>query len=94
MLYHTKPSNEVFDEVKQKSIKVWKDNYSDEFGYVSEKVDSIKDIPNIKDNLMFIVGKFDINNQKRLAQVLSDKSKKAIRERMLDGGISSYNIVF
>ena len=94
MLYYTEPSQEMFDEVKEKAIEVWKENYSDEFGYVTEKVDGIKDLQNIKDNLMFIVARFDISNQRILSDKLSDGAKEAIRERMLDGGTPAWYIVF
>ena len=66
-LYYTAPSDEIFEEVKQKAIEVWS-GYDNQYGYVDEKVGQIKDIKNIQDNVMFIVAMFDSNNQKKLAE--------------------------
>ena len=92
-LYYTAPSDEIFEEVKQKAIEVWS-KYDNQYGYVDEKVGQIKDIRNIKDNVMFIVAMFDSNNQKKLADKLSDETRKALRERMIDGGSPEYTIEF
>jgi|TARA_B110000908_G_C10217865_1_gene433712 hypothetical protein len=93
-LYYTTPSQEIFDEVKTKSIEVWKENYSDEFGYVKEKTESIINLNNIKDNVMSIVARFDNSNQYKLATKLSVESRKAIRDRMIDGGTPQQYIMF
>lgn len=84
-LYYTAPSDEVFNEVKEKAIQVWR-GYDDKFGYATEKINRIEGMQNIQDNVMFIVAMFDGNNQQKLAELLSDEAKKAIRERMIDGG--------
>ena len=84
-LYYTAPSDEIFEEVKQKAIEIWSE-YDNTYGYASEKTDRIKDIKNIQDNVMFIVAMFDSNNQKKLAEKLSEEARKALRERMIDGG--------
>lgn len=76
-----KPSDEVFDEVKQKSIEVWKENHSDEFGYVTEKVNSIKDVENVGDNILFIVSKFDTTNKARLFLKLNHEARKYLVTR-------------
>ena len=92
-LYYQAPTDEVFEEVKEKAIEIWK-TYDNTYGYVDEKVDRIKDIKNIRDNMMFIVAMFDINNQGRLAEKLSEEARKEIRDRMIDGGNPSYLIPF
>lgn len=92
-LYYTPPSDEVFKEVKEKSIEIWKD-YDDTYGYATEKVDSIKGIANISDNFIHIVSKFDMSNQVKLSDLLSRDAKLAVRERMLDGGTPRQYIVF
>ncbi len=85
-IYYLPPTNKIFSEVKKAAIKVWS-NYDDTYGYASGKIDSIKDIGNIGDNLMFIVAMFDINNQTELAFSLSPQSRKAISDRMKEGGL-------
>ena len=93
MLYYTPPKEKYFNEVKEKAIEVW-GTYDDDFGYASEKIAMIIDIKNIGDNFMYIVAMFDINNQEKLANKLSDGCRKAVRERMIDGGSPSGFIVF
>ncbi len=93
MLYYTAPKTEQFEEVKEKAIELW-NTYDNEFGYVDEKVNSIKDIGNIRDNFMYIVAMFDIQNQSKLASKLSDETKLEIRNRMVDGGNPPEYIVF
>lgn len=92
-IYYTAPSDEVFEEVKAKAIEVW-ETYDNTHGYVDEKVNKIKDAGNIKDNVMFIVAMFDINNQAKLAVLLSSKTRQAVRERMVDGGQPLFLIPF
>lgn len=92
-LYYTAPSDEQFDEVKQKAIEIWS-CMGDEPSYSQEKVGRIKDIKNISDNFMYMVAMFDSSNQKKLADKLSTETRKAIRERMIDGDNPEYLIHF
>lgn len=92
-LYYTPPSDEVFEEVKQKAIQLWS-GMGDEPSYSKEKIDRIRDIQNIQDNMMYIVAMFDQGNQARLAYLLSVEARKEIRERMIDGGNLEYLISF
>jgi len=87
-LYYTAPGDEIFEEVKKKAIELWKvvDTDNDKYGYTTEKINRIKDIKNITDNTMSIVAMFSIDNQLLLAQELSEPTREAIRERMIDGG--------
>ena len=84
-LYYTPPSEECFEEVKEKVIEIWL-GYDDTFGYATSKINPIKDMQNIQDNFMYLVAMFDSNNQRKLANKLSIESRKAIKERMIDGG--------
>ena len=95
-LYYTAPSDEIFEEVKKKAIELWKvvDTDNDKYGYTTEKINRIKDIKNITDNTMSIVAMFSIDNQLLLAQELSEPTREAIRERMIDGGGEDYYNVF
>ena len=63
--YYTAPKQEIFEAIKTASIKLWQ-TYDNEFGYVDEKVDRIKDIRNIRDNTCYMVAMFDRNNQFKL----------------------------
>jgi len=92
-LYYTPPADKEFNELKEKAIEIW-NTYSNEFGYVDEKVGRIKDIKNIKDNFMYMVAMFDMNNQLKLAEKLSEETRKEVRERMIDGGNSPEYILF
>lgn len=83
-LYYTPPRKEVISEVKEKSIKLWQDNYNDDYGYVTEKVERI--INTAPEQFMSIIAMFDYNNQVKLSSVLSEESKKEIRDRYFDGG--------
>jgi hypothetical protein len=84
-LYYTPPTDKQFIELKEKAIKIWQ-TYDNQFGYVDEKVNSIKDIKNIEDNFMFIVAMFDPDNQAKLSSMLSQETRKAVSDRMIAGG--------
>ncbi len=92
-LYYTAPKDEQFNELKEKAIEIWK-TYDDTHGYSSGKIDRIKDIKNFRDNFMYIVAMFDIQNQVKLAEKLSKETRIAVRERMIDGGNSPEYIKF
>jgi hypothetical protein len=95
-LYYTAPKDEYFEEVKREAMKLWKevDSDNDKFGYATGKINRIKDIKNIDDNFMYMVAMFDIHNQQKLASKLSEETKKAIADRMIDGGQPVYSIAF
>jgi hypothetical protein len=83
-LYYTPPSNKIFKEVKLRAIEIWK-KYDNTYGYADEKINRIKDMKNIEDNMMYIVAMFDLSNQIKLINKLSIDARNAIKERMLDG---------
>ena len=90
-LYYTPPSDEEFEDVKKCALEIW---YSYEEPYRTEKIERVKDIGNIGDNFMYIVAMFDLSNQWKLATMLQTDTKKALRDRMLDGGIEESMIPF
>ena len=92
-LYYTPPTDEQFNELKEKAIEIWQ-GYDDAHGYATEKINAIKDIKNVSDNFMYIVAMFDIFNQEKLAEKLSFETRKAVRDRMIDGGNSPEYIKF
>lgn len=95
-LYYTAPENKTFNEVKEACMKLWKqvDSDGDKYGYATDKINSIKDIKNVSDNVMYMVAMFDANNQATLAQNLSEDTRTAIRNRMRAGGNPDYMIPF
>ena len=84
-LYYQPPSDKVFKEVKKEAIEIWK-MYDNTYGDVDEKVNKIKDLKNVRDNLMYMVAMFDMVNQRLLARKLSKGAKKAIADRIRLGG--------
>lgn len=87
-LYYTAPSEEVFEEVKKASMDLWIEEYPEETSpfYAKEKVEQIKGLTNIQDNVMSIIARFDHINMQKLAEKLSPEARQALRERMIDGG--------
>ena len=92
-LYYTPPTDEQFNELKEKAIEIWSP-MGDEPSYAEEKIGRIKNIQNVQDNFMYMVAMFDQNNQRKLAEKLSPETRKAVRERMIDGGNPEYLIPF
>jgi hypothetical protein len=82
-LYYTAPPLEQFEELKVAALGIWN---SYEEPYRSEKVSRVEPIQNIQDNFMYLVAMFGINNQRKLAAALSEGTRKAVRDRMIDGG--------
>lgn len=80
-LYYTAPAQEIFDDIKENAIKIWQ-TYDDTYGYASEKINSIKDIANVKDNWMYIVSMFDYNNREKLLNLVEPETARLIREAM------------
>ena len=93
-LYYTPPTDEVFNEVKEKCVAMWVDNFDNEFGYVDGKVNRIKDMPNVSDNLMYMIAMFHPHLQRALAERLSDEANTEIMLRLLDGGADVQYIPF
>jgi len=84
-LYYEAPTDEQFEEVKAKCIEIW-NTYDDTYGYATEKIDRIKNMENIKDNVMFMIAMFDMNNMTKLSILLSSETRKAISDRFVVGG--------
>lgn len=74
------PSQQIFDEMKAAAIAVWSENYSDEFGYVTEKTDRINSLSNIQDNAMVFFRMFDWVNQDKMMNKLGPEAINYINE--------------
>lgn len=79
MSYYDAPSDEIFEEIRQKAIEVWQ-TYDDTYGYASEKINYLNSFGNVRDNWGTIVGMFDSNNQQKLLAKLSPEAKAKVRE--------------
>ena len=67
------PSQQIFNEMKAAATAVWTENYSNEFGYVTEKLDRINGLNNIQDNAMVFFRMFDwVNQDKMIAKLGSE----------------------
>ena len=85
-LYYKPLKDEYFKELKEKAISIWS-SYDNQFGYADEKINRIKDLPNVSDNGMYIINMFDIPNQHKLVKMLSKDVKHAICKRLTSGGL-------
>ena len=75
--YDDTPDQKVFNEIKEAAIDIWK-TYDDQFNYATNKINRIKDIDNFKDNAWYIVAMFDIHNQAKLMEAVSEETKQQI----------------
>ena len=80
-LYYTPPEDIYFEEMKKTAIEIW-DSYDDTFWYATEKKNRIKDVQNIWDNFLYIFAMFDIHNQNKCLQKLSEECKKQVYDRL------------
>ena len=80
--YYIAPSQEIFDDIKQASIKVWQ-TYDNEFRYVDEKVNAIKDFENVRDNYAYMVAMFDMFNQHKVLKLLELPESKSLVESLI-----------
>lgn len=90
--YYTPPSDEAFEEVKRESISIWS-KYDDSYGY-AEKIERIKDLPNVSDNFMYMIAMFDLPNQLILSYRLTKKTRAEVKKRLLAGGMEERYIYF
>lgn len=89
--YYTAPGNEHFTELKNAAIEIW-ESYDDTYGYASGKIGHIADLKNQGDNFMYMVAMFDMGNQYKLADMLSDETREQVRLRLKAGGqLDEYN---
>lgn len=76
-LYYTPPADHLFDEVRAKSIELWREVANNQ-SYMQEKVSAIEKIANVQDNFMYMVAMFDGRNQSRLADRLSEEARTGV----------------
>lgn len=78
MIYQT-PSDEIFNELKEAAIKVWKTK-DNTYGYVDEKLNTINNINNYSDNAMVFYRMFDYQNQFLMKKELSKEAIQYINQ--------------
>ena len=71
--YNNTPNQKMFNEIKEAAIDIWKT-----YDYATNKINRIKDIDNFKDNAWYIVAMFDIHNQAKLMEAVSEETKQQI----------------
>jgi len=72
--YYTAPADTIFNAIKEASIKIWR-TYDDDNDYVTNKINQIRDIANIRDNTCYMVAMFDTTNQMKLLLNTSGPTK-------------------
>ena len=90
--YYKQPKQEYFDELKKACIKFWR-AFDDQFGYATEKINSIKDLENNSTNYMMMVKMFHQLNWEVLAELLSLEVRNDISIR-LNAGVESVETDF
>lgn len=70
-------SDSLFEELREKATQIW-ETYDNTYGYVDEKIGRLKELQNIKYNYGTIIGMFDVNNQEKLYNLVSDEAKEVI----------------
>lgn len=83
--YYEAPSQEVFDDIKEKAMELWKivDTNNDKYGYATEKINRIKDLENVQDNAWMMVAMFDQNNIVKLLDMVKNPTEIAIRNMLI-----------
>lgn len=81
LLYYKPPSDELFNEIKEKCIELWTEikSYPRD---LKEKVDRIKRLSNVEDNCMYMITMFDEHNQVRLARKLLPSTCMEVHNRI------------
>jgi hypothetical protein len=69
------PSEAIFEEMKAAAIAVWTETYSDEYGYVTEKINLIESVSNRRDNALVFFRMFDSWNQRTMMNKLSPEAQ-------------------
>ena len=82
--YYKQPKQEYFDEVKSACIKAW-GLFDDQFGYATEKINSIKDLENNATNYMMMIKMFHVLNWEILSELLSLETRNDISIRLNAG---------
>lgn len=86
-IYYEAPGQEEFDDMKSAATEVW-NGMDNTYGYVDEKLARIEGVQNVGDNFMYLFAMFDMDNQRKVVDLLAQKTQDELRLRMVDGGNS------
>jgi len=73
------PTEEVFKEMKEAATTIW-NTYSNEFGYVDEKMETVNRMTNVQDNAMMFWRMFDPMNQIKMSRLLTEEAATYISD--------------
>ena len=76
-LYYIAPVDSIFGEVRSEAIKIW-----NQYDNHEAHIEHLKEMQNIKDNMMYILAEFDEENQEILFNRMSDETQIAISDRV------------
>lgn len=77
--YYTAPSDEVFEDIKNNAIKLWK-IIADHPDYLEEKLSRIENLTNVRDNAWYICSMFSLNNMQDLLSMVKPETKVVIQK--------------
>ena len=77
-LFYTPPREESFNELREVCIRFW-NTFDDKFGYATEKIDRIKDLPNDGPNFVMMVQMIHPVAREVISKLLSLRSFSTCR---------------
>jgi hypothetical protein len=80
-LFYTPPREESFNELREVCIRFWK-TFDDKFGYATEKIDRIKDLPNDGPNFVMMVQMIHPVAREVISKLLSLETRNEISMRL------------
>jgi ribosome maturation protein Sdo1 len=79
--YYSPPPDRVFEDIRRAAITIWQE-YDDQSGYATKKIEQVKILQNFQDNAWFMVAMFDPTNQRKLLARVSDETADMIKNAM------------
>jgi hypothetical protein len=80
-LFYTPPREESFNELREVCIRFW-NTFDDKFGYATEKIDRIKDLPNDGPNFVMMVQMIHPVAREVISKLLSLETRNEISMRL------------
>ena len=80
-LFYTPPREESFNELREVCIRFW-NTFDDKFGYATEKIDRIKDLPNEGPNFVMMVQMIHPVAREVISKLLSLETRNEISMRL------------
>jgi hypothetical protein len=83
--FFSSPKDEYFEELKSVCIKFWR-TFDDQFGYATEKINTIKDLKNVDGNFMSMVQMIHPLNRILISEAISIETRYNVSIRSKVGG--------